>query len=44
MINNNMKSIFMKNRIKSQYLRIKKKIFLDKKLEIYYLNKIKAVK
>lgn len=41
MINNNMKNIFIKRKIKNQYNKLQKKIFMNEKLKIYYMNKIK---
>ena len=44
LINNNMKNIFINNKVKKQYESIKKKIFLDERLKIYYFNKINQKK
>lgn len=41
LINNNMKNIFINGKIQKQYIKLQKKIFMNEKLKIYYLNKLK---
>ncbi len=41
LVNSNMKSVFINNKIQKQYNKIQKKIFANEKLKIYYINKTK---